>query len=58
MSIVMRNEFGKITCNVDIFDGEEDLIFLEKWLEKRLKSLFNPIATIIDTQATKTNNQH
>ena len=58
MSIVMRNEFGKITCNVDILDGEEDLIFLEKWLEKRLKSLFNPIATIIDTQATKTNNQH
>ena len=45
----MRNEFYKVTCNLDILDGDVDLIFLEKWLEKRLKIFFNPIANIIAT---------
>ena len=35
-----------------------DLIFLEKWLEKRLKIFFNPTANITVTQGTKTDNQH
>ena len=33
------------------------VIFLEKWLEKRFKIFFNPIANIIATQGTKTGNQ-
>ena len=36
----MQNEFYKVTCNLDILDGDEDLIFLEKWLEKCLKIFF------------------
>ena len=28
----MRNEFYKVTCNLDILDDDVDLIFLEKWL--------------------------
>ena len=54
----MRNEFYKITCNLDILDGDVDLIFLERWLEKRLKIFFNPIASIIAIQGTKTDIQH
>ena len=54
----MRNEFYKVTCNLDILDGDVDLIFLEKSLEKRFKIFFNPIANIITTQGTKTDIQH
>ena len=54
----IRNEFYKVTCNLDILDGDVDLIFLEKWLEKRLKILFYPIVNIIATQGTKTDSQH
>ena len=54
----MRNEFYKVTCNLDILDGDVDLIFLEKWLEKRLKIFFNPIANVIATKGTKTYIQH
>ena len=54
----MRNEFYKVTCNLDILDGDVDLIFLEKSLEKRFKIFFNPIANIIATQGTKTDIQH
>ena len=54
----MQNEFYKVTCNPDILDGDVDLIFLEKWLEKCLKIFFNLIANIIATQGTKTDNQH
>ena len=35
-----------------------DLMFVEKWLEKRLKIFLNPIANITVTQGTKTVNQH
>ena len=54
----MWNEFYKVTCNLDILDGDVDLIFLEKWLEKRLKIFFNPIANVIATKGTKTYIQH
>ena len=54
----MRNEFYKVTCNLDILDRDVDLIFLEKWLEKRLKIFFSPIAIIIATKGTKTDIQH
>ena len=54
----MQSEFYKVTCNQDILDGDVDLIFLEKWLEKCLKIFFNLIANIIATQGTKTDNQH
>ena len=54
----MRNEFYKVTCNLDIFGGNENFIFLEKWLEKRFKIFFNSIANIIVTKRTKTDNQN
>ena len=54
----MQNEFYKVTCNLGILDGNVDLIFLNKWLEKHLKIFFNPIANIIATQGTKTDIQH
>ena len=50
------NEFCKATRNFYLLDGDVDLTFLEKWLENRLKSFFNPIASIIAAQETKTNN--
>ena len=53
-----RDEFYKVTCNLDIPDGDVDLLFLQKWLEKRLKIFFNPIANITATKGTKTDNQH
>ena len=28
----MRNEFYKVTCNLEILDGDPNLIFLEKYL--------------------------
>ena len=28
----MRNEFYKVTCNLDILDGDPNLIFFEKYL--------------------------
>ena len=31
----MRNEFYKVTCNLDVLDGDVYLIFLEEWLEKK-----------------------
>ena len=54
----MQNEFYKVNCNLGILDGDVDLIFLNKWLEKHLKIFFNPIANIIATQGTKTDIQH
>ena len=54
----MRNEFYKVTCNLDTLDGDVDLVFLEKWLEKRLKIFFNLIANVTATQGTKTDIQH
>ena len=50
------NEFYKAIRNFDLLEGDVDLTFLEKWLENRLKSFFNPIASIIAAQETKTNN--
>ena len=44
--------------NLDIIDGDVDLLFLEKRLEKYLKIFFDPIANIIAIQRMKTDNQH
>ena len=52
----IRNEFYKATRNFALLDGDVDLTSLEKWLEHRLKSFFNPIASIIAARETKTNN--
>ena len=46
----IRNEFYKATRNFDLLDGDADLIFLGKWLENRVKSFFNPVASIITAQ--------
>ena len=54
----MQNEFYKVTCNLDILDGDVDLIFLENvFLEKHLK-YFLASLPIISTQGTKADNQH
>ena len=45
----MRNELYKVACNLDVLDGDVDLIFFKKWLEKRLKIFLNPMANIIST---------
>ena len=53
----MHNEFYKVTCYLYIFDGDLDLLFLEKWLEKRLKIFLHSIANVTATQGSKTENQ-
>ena len=55
----MRNVFyNEVICNLAILDGNVDLLLLEKCLEKRLKIFFNPVANIIATQGTKSDNEH
>ena len=36
----MSNNFYKVGCNLDILDGDVDLFFLEKWLEKAFGNIF------------------
>ena len=40
----MQNKFYKVTCNLDTLDGDVDLIFLEKWQEKRLEIFLIPLS--------------
>ena len=49
----MRNEFYKVTCNVDILGGDVDLIFSAKWLESLPLSISLPhkeLKQIINTK--------
>ena len=43
----LRRDFFKATKNSNMLDGSLNLITLENWLDKKLKSLFNPLADII-----------
>ena len=52
----MRNEFYKVTCNVDILGGDVDLIFSAKWLESLPLSISLPhkeLKQIINTKKKK-----
>ena len=52
----LRNEFYKSTRDFNLLEGNVNLIFLERWLESRIKTYFNPLANIIANQEKKGNN--
>ena len=47
----LRREFFKATR--DMLDGGVNLITLEKWLNGKLKPMFNPLADIISNKEEK-----
>ena len=49
----LRRDFFKATKNSNMLDGSLNLITLENWLDKKLKSLFNPLADIISNEEDK-----
>ena len=49
----LRQDFFKATKNSNMLDGSLNLITLENWLDKKLKSLFNPLADIISNEEDK-----
>ena len=49
----LRRDFFKATKNSNMLDGSLNLITLENWLDKKLKSLFNPLAHIISNEEDK-----
>ena len=49
----LRRNFFKATKNSNMLDGSVNLITLENWLDKKLKSLFNPLADIISNEEDK-----
>ena len=46
-------DFFKATKNSNMLDGSVNLITLENWLNKKLKSLFNSLADIISNKEDK-----
>ena len=52
----LRNEFYKSTRDFNLLEGNVNLIFLERWLESRIKTYFSPLANIIANQEKKGNN--
>ena len=53
LPIFLRRDFFKATKNSNMLDGSLNLITLENWLDKKLKSLFNPLADIISNEEDK-----
>ena len=49
----LRREFFKATRDSNILDGTVNLITLEKWLNEKLKSMFNPLADIVSNEEEK-----
>ena len=49
----LRREFFKATGDSNMLDGSVNLITLEKWLNEKLKSMFNPPADIILNEEEK-----
>ena len=50
----LRREFFKTTRDSNMLDGSANFITLEKWLNEKLKSMFNTLADIISNQGGKT----
>ena len=48
----LRMRFFKATRDCGLTDGK-----IEKWLERRIKDLFNPLAEIISIQEARTKQQ-
>ena len=51
----LRREFFKTTIDSNMLDGSANFITSEKWLDEKLKSMFNRLADIISNQGGKTN---
>ena len=51
----LRREFFKTTRDSNMLDGSANFITSEKWLDEKLKSMFNRLADIISNQGGKTN---
>ena len=49
----LRREFFKATRDSNMLDGTVNLITLEKWLNEKLKSMFNALADIISNEEEK-----
>ena len=49
----LRRDFFKATKSCNMLDGGVNLITLENWLDKKLKSLFNSLADIISKEEDK-----
>ena len=48
----LQQDFFKATRDSNLIDGSVNLIVFEKWLDKKLKTLFNPVADIITANDT------
>ena len=54
----LRNQFLKSTSDSSFTDGSVNLIVFEKWLEKKLRSYFNPLADIIASEEIEYKRPH
>ena len=43
----LQRDFFQVTKDFNMLDGSINFVTLEKWLDKQIKSLFNPLADII-----------
>ena len=54
----LRNQFFKSTADSSFTDGSVNLITFEKWLERKLRSYFNPLADIIASDEIEYKRSH
>ena len=54
----LRNQFLKSTSDSSFTDGSVNLIVFEKWLEKKLRSYFNPLTDIITSEEIEYKRSH
>ena len=52
LPLYLQQDFFKATRDSNLIDGSVNLIVFEKWLDKKLKILFNPLADIIAANDT------
>ena len=48
----LHEEFFKATRDCNLIDGSVNLIVFENWLDRKLKTYFNPLANIIAAEDT------
>ena len=54
----LRNQFFKSTADSSFTDGSVNLVTFEKWLERKLRSYFNPLADIIASEEIEYKRSH
>ena len=54
----LRRDVFKTTKNSNMLDGRLNFIKLENWLEKKLKSLFNPLQTSLQMKKINKNREN